>query len=46
VTTAYDTALGDGRGAISVAGKMIDEANLRACRQILARARRAGLIDQ
>lgn len=46
VTTAFDTALAEGRGAISVAGKMIDEANLRVCRQILQRARRAGLIEQ
>jgi citrate lyase beta subunit len=45
VTAAYDAALAEGRGAISVGGKMIDEANLRACRQILARARRAGSID-
>ena len=45
VTKAFETALSEGRGAISVGGKMIDEANLRACRQILTRARRAGLID-
>ena len=45
VTTAYDAALAAGRGAVSVAGKMIDEASLRACRQVLDRARRARLID-
>jgi len=45
VTAAYDAALANGRGAISVGGKMIDEASLRACRQILARARRAGLAE-
>jgi len=45
VTIAYDAALADGRGAVNVGGKMIDEANLRACRQILTRARKAGLID-
>ncbi|MDP3495595.1 MAG: CoA ester lyase [Hyphomonadaceae bacterium] len=45
MTAAYAAALADGRGAISVGGKMIDEASLRACRQILARARRAGLAD-
>jgi citrate lyase subunit beta/citryl-CoA lyase len=45
VTAAYDTALAAGRGAVSVAGKMIDEASLRACRQVLDRARRARLID-
>lgn len=44
VTAAYEAALAEGRGAISVGGKMIDEANLRACRQILSRARKAGLI--
>jgi citrate lyase beta subunit len=41
VTAAYDAALADGRGAIQVDGKMIDEASLRACRQVLDRARRA-----
>jgi len=45
VTDAYKLALAEGRGAISVGGKMIDEANLRACRQILSRARKAGLAD-
>jgi citrate lyase beta subunit len=45
VTSAYSAALAEGRGAISIGGKMIDEANLRACRQILARARKARLIE-
>lgn len=45
VTAAYDAALTGGRGAVSVGGKMIDEASLRACRQILKRALKAGLID-
>ena len=45
VTAAYDQALAAGRGAVSVGGKMIDEASLRACRLILGRARRARLID-
>lgn len=43
VTSAYDDALAEGRGAVSVGGKMIDAANLRLCRQILARAERAAV---
>lgn len=38
VTAAYDAATAEGRGAISVRGKMVDAANLRMCRDTLARA--------
>ena len=38
VTEAYEAAVAQGRGAISVRGKMIDAANLRMCRDVLARA--------
>lgn len=38
VTDAYDAATAAGRGAISVRGKMVDAANLRMCRDVLARA--------
>ncbi len=44
VVAAYDAATAAGRGAISVGGKMVDAANLRMCRDTLARARRAGLV--
>ncbi|MBI1238300.1 MAG: CoA ester lyase [Alphaproteobacteria bacterium] len=44
VIAAYDAALTAGRGAVSVDGKMIDAANLKTCRHILARAERAGLM--
>ena len=36
VISAYETGLVEGRGAITVRGKMIDAANLRICRQIVA----------
>jgi citrate lyase beta subunit len=44
-TAAYDIALAEGRGAVSVGGRMIDEASLRSCRRILTLARRAGLSE-
>ena len=44
VVATYDTAAAAGTGAISVGGKMVDAANLRMCRDTLARARRAGLV--
>lgn len=44
VLDAYEAALRDGRGAISVKGKMIDVASLRMCRAIIERAQQAGLM--
>ena len=44
VMAAYDAATAAGTGAISVGGRMVDAANLRMCRDTLARARRAGLV--
>lgn len=43
IVAAYDAALTEGRGAVGVGGAMIDEASLRACRQILAQAATAGI---
>jgi len=45
VLQEYEAALQEGRGAISVNGKMIDVASLRMCQTIVARARLAGLLD-
>ncbi len=45
VLEAYGAATREGRGAVSVNGKMVDAANLRMCEEILARARRAGLVS-
>ncbi len=45
VLSAYKAALAEGRGAISVKGKMIDVASLRMCKTIVDRARLAGLLD-
>ena len=45
VLDEYEAALREGRGAISVKGKMIDVASLRICRTIVERARLAGLIN-
>lgn len=44
VLREYEAALQEGRGAISVNGKMIDVASLRMCRTIVERARLAGLL--
>jgi len=44
VLSAYETALKEGRGAISVKGKMIDVASLKMCNTIVSRARLAGLL--
>lgn len=41
VMDAYDAATAEGRGAISVRGRMVDAANLRMCRELLDRARQA-----
>jgi citrate lyase beta subunit len=43
VLAAYEQARAEGRGAVAVDGKMVDAANLRMCRHILARAKSAGL---
>jgi citrate lyase beta subunit len=45
VLRAYEAALREGRGAISVNGKMIDAASLRICNTIVTRARLAGLVE-
>ncbi len=45
VLSAYDAALKEGRGAISVKGKMIDEASLKMCNTIVNRAKLAGLLE-
>jgi citrate lyase beta subunit len=39
VAEAYTQAIAEGRGAISVGGKMIDAANLRMAQTILDRQR-------
>ncbi|HRC72886.1 MAG TPA: CoA ester lyase [Candidatus Competibacter sp.] len=44
VLDEYEAAVRDGRGAISVKGKMIDVASLRMCRTIVEHARLAGLL--
>ncbi len=44
VLDEYEKALGEGRGAISVKGKMIDAASIRMAEHIVARARLAGII--
>src|SRR6185436_17816801 len=38
ITAAYDAGVADGRGAISLDGQMVDEANVRMARVELARA--------
>lgn len=38
ITAAYDAGVADGRGAISLDGQMVDEANVRMARVVLARA--------
>ncbi len=43
VLSAYDAAMQEGRGAITVGGKMVDAANLRMATTIVERARLAGL---
>ncbi len=45
VLSAYEAALKQGKGAISVQGKMIDEASLKMCNTIVNRAELAGLLD-
>lgn len=41
VIEAYNAALEEGTGAITVDGKMVDAANLKMCRHILAKAEKA-----
>lgn len=45
VLDEYEAALREGRGAISVKGKMIDVASLRMCRAIVEKAQLAGLLN-
>ncbi|MDS4027094.1 MAG: CoA ester lyase [Candidatus Contendobacter sp.] len=45
VLDEYEAALREGRGAISVKGKMIDVASLRMCHAIVERAKLAGLLN-
>jgi len=42
VNAAYQAAMADGKGAISVRGKMVDAANLRMVERILTQAKLAG----
>jgi len=44
VLNEYETAVREGRGAISVNGKMIDVASLRMCRTLVEKAQLAGLL--
>ena len=45
VLSEYEAALKEGRGAISVKGKMIDVASLRMCQHIVEKAKSAGLLN-
>jgi citrate lyase beta subunit len=45
VLSAYEVALKERKGAISVKGKMIDAASLKICNTIVSRARLAGLLE-
>ncbi|MCP5426180.1 MAG: CoA ester lyase [Gammaproteobacteria bacterium] len=45
VLQTYEEAQAQGKGAISVQGKMIDVASLRMCRTIVEKAKLAGLLD-
>jgi citrate lyase beta subunit len=45
VLSEYEVAVKEGRGAISVKGKMIDAASLRICNTIVTRAKLAGLVE-
>lgn len=45
VLSEYAVALKEGRGAISVNGKMIDVASLRMCQNIVEQAKAAGLLN-
>jgi citrate lyase beta subunit len=45
VLSAYEAGVKEGRGAISVEGKMIDVASLKMCNTIVNRARLAGLLE-
>jgi len=44
VVAAYDVAVEEGKGAVSVDGTMIDVASLRMCQTVVERARLAGLL--
>jgi malyl-CoA/(S)-citramalyl-CoA lyase len=46
VMTAHQSAVENGRGAVSVDGRMVDNATIRLARQLYEQARRLGLIDQ
>jgi citrate lyase subunit beta/citryl-CoA lyase len=45
VLSAYEVARKEGKGAVSVQGKMIDIASLKMCETIVARGKLAGLLD-
>lgn len=45
VLDEYEAALREGKGAISIKGKMIDVASLRMCRATVEKARMAGLLN-
>ncbi len=40
----YEAAVRDGRGAVSVGGRMIDMASVRSCQAVVERARLAGML--
>ncbi|MEZ5585019.1 MAG: hypothetical protein R3F37_21675 [Candidatus Competibacteraceae bacterium] len=45
VLNEYELARQEGRGALSVKGKMIDVASLRMCQTTVERAKLAGLLS-
>jgi citrate lyase subunit beta/citryl-CoA lyase len=45
VLSEYEWARQEGRGALSIKGKMIDVASLRMCQTTVERAKRAGLLN-
>jgi citrate lyase subunit beta/citryl-CoA lyase len=44
VVEEYEKAMAEGKGAISVNGKMVDAASLRVARTLVAKASLAGII--
>jgi citrate lyase beta subunit len=45
VLSEYEVARQEGRGALSIKGKMIDVASLRMCQTTVERAKLAGLLN-
>ena len=44
IIEAYDAARSQGRGAVAVDGRMVDQATVRLARRLEAQARRLGLL--